>query len=115
MKQFLNLMLLTGMLMSCKKEAPNRAIQINITNIANTTLSLSVKNADGSSPQFAVANQNTNGNYTVTAHSGSQLTVVYYFATTGQQLGQGNIDFTYDSTSLLKINGGNGTQTIDVP
>jgi hypothetical protein len=115
----LSLILIAGLfvLCACKKEQAIRTIDIQITNIATTgtTYNLNVTNANGSSPHVQVDNGATNQNLTFTCPAGATLTVTYNFTTQGQQYGQGNIEFIYQSQSLLKIDGGFGTQTIHVP
>jgi hypothetical protein len=98
----------------CKKETPSRTIQLKITVPAHTTYNLSVRNNSGTL-LLLLDHATTNSNEPIVAKSGDKLTMSYGFITDGYQYGQGTAIFTYNGQTLVTINGGNGTRTLDVP
>lgn len=98
----------------CKKSSttPFEAIQVNLVIPNLTTYTLQIKNANNS---VSIYNAMTNAIFTINAHHGDQIPIVYQFDTQNSTTGQGTISFSYNGSTLLTINGGSGTQTLIVP
>lgn len=99
-------------LWGCKKDSKSEIIQVNVAVPANTTYSLQIKNANN---DIDIPNGASNNSFTLNASSGDKIPIVYEFATQQKPYGQGTITFTYNSKTLLLINGGAGTQTLSIP
>ena len=112
MKPFILSACLCLILFGCKKDSSEHTINIHITNISQTTFNFSIVNHGGGSPDYS--NANTNGDYTTAAQSGKTLDVTWAFITQGHQYGQGNIAIIEGADTLLKINGGYGSNSITV-
>lgn len=104
-------------LVGCKKDTPLRTIQLQVTVPAYTVSNLTVNDPEAQITSIGLNSMNLplTQDETLTPKKGDKLTIVYGFATDGSQYGQGTATFTYNGQTLLKINGGNGTQTIIVP
>ena len=113
-KKYLLILLIIGFVLSgCKKaSSPFEVIQVNVSIPILTVYSLQISNTNN---DVNITNASTNAIFTINAHSGDQIPVVYQFATQNETTGKGTITFTYNGSTLLTINGGNGTQTLSVP
>jgi hypothetical protein len=108
---------LCALLFSCKKDAPLRNIEMQITGVnqATTQYNIHITNPANASPNIDLVNAISNQVVPFTVPSGSQLTITYNFTTQGDQFGQGYVRFIYGTDTLLKINGGFGTQNLNIP
>jgi hypothetical protein len=112
-KKYLLFSIIIGLfLVGCKKDSPAfEVINVTVAIPPLTTYSLQIKNANNN---VNIPTTSTAAIFTINAHRGDQIPVVYQFTTQNSTTGQGAITFTYNNSTLLTINGGSGTQTLSV-
>ncbi len=104
---------------ACKKSSTSNHQQkiVVVTTIPkSTTFQVKVTDKATGEQLLSVTGATSDGTYSVTNESNTDLSVQYRFITQGQSIGQGTLDITCNGQSLLHANGGySDNYTIKVP